>query len=255
MPESHTAHAPSAKVGVSVVVPAYNESRRIGKTLEHFCAYLDRHYRGWEVWVVDDGSSDDTAERVRAFEQIQSSVKLLQLSHNQGKGAAVQAGMLRSEGERILFSDADASTPIEELEKLMHAMDQGSDVVVGSRALPGSELRRRQPLPRELMGRTFNLLVRMLLQLSIHDTQCGFKLFTREAARGLFSQQTNMGFAFDVEILMLATQQGLRVTEVPVVWLHNSDSKVNPVVDALKMLRDIVQLRIGHWRSQRRTGS
>jgi dolichyl-phosphate beta-glucosyltransferase len=162
---------------------------------------------------------------------------------NRGKGAAVRRGVLESRGAYVLFMDADLSTPIEEVEKLLVYVRGGADVVIGSRGLAESDIRVHQPFPREAMGRIFNVLVRSLLMGGFKDTQCGFKLFTREAAHALFSKQELDGFAFDVEVLLLAKELGYRIREVPVVWYHAPNSKVSPVTDASRMFRDLVKLR------------
>lgn len=228
---------------LSVVVPAFNESARIGLTLRRILDYLAVHWPDGELLVVDDGSRDDTAALVSDLARAEPRLRLVELDRNRGKGAAVRRGMLEATGEWRLFSDADLSTPIEEVEKLLFHARAGADVVIGSRGLVESEIRTRQPLPRELMGRTFNLIVRQLLLGGFKDTQCGFKLFRGTVAEELFGAQTVEGFAFDVEVLLLAKERGLRIAEVPVVWYHAPHSKVSPVVDASRMLRDLVELR------------
>jgi dolichyl-phosphate beta-glucosyltransferase len=192
--------------------------------------------------VVDDGSRDATAATV---EQSQATtggrVRLLRMPENRGKGAAVRAGVLASRGAEVLVSDADLATPIEELPKLRARLAAGCDIAIGSRALDGSDIRVRQHPARELMGRTFNAVVRMLLIPGIRDTQCGFKLFRGPAARELFAVATVDGFAFDVEILLLARGR-YRVAEVPVVWRHVAESKVSLGRDAARMLLDVLTL-------------
>src|SRR5688500_12652638 len=168
---------------------------------------------------------------------------LLRQPQNRGKGAAVRRGMLAARAPQVLFMDADLSTPIEEVEKLRVYLREGYDVVIGSRGLAESDIRARQPFPREWMGRTFNVLVRSLLMGGFKDTQCGFKLFTRDAAQALFAKQELDGFAFDVEILLLAKEMGYRIREVPVIWYHAPNSKVSPITDASRMFRDLVKLR------------
>jgi dolichyl-phosphate beta-glucosyltransferase len=197
-----------------------------------------------EVIVVDDGSTDATIEVVQQVAVDDRRVRVLRQPHNRGKGAAVRRGMLDAQGKFVLFMDADLATPIEELDTLLVWARQGFEVVIGSRGLPESDIRQRQPPARETMGRIFNLLVRTVLLGGFKDTQCGFKLFEREAARDLFSRQKLDGFAFDVEVLLLAKERGYRVREVPVVWYHAPNSKVSPISDATKMLGDIVMLRL-----------
>lgn len=230
-------------VSLSVVVPAYNEQERIVSTLRRTLEYLAEQHPDSEVVVVDDGSRDETAARVEELAADEPRLSLIVLPENRGKGAAVRTGVLAARGERILFMDADLSTPIEELEKLEPFLDEGYDVVIGSRGLAESDIRERQPFPREFMGRTFNLIVRSLLLGGFRDTQCGFKLFARDAARALFEAQTLDGFAFDVEVLLMARDRGYRIREVPVVWYHSPNSKVSPVTDASRMFVDLLRLR------------
>lgn len=227
---------------LSVVIPAYNEEARLGPTVERVLAYLAARGGDTELVVVDDGSKDGTAALARA-----GGARVIVQPANRGKGAAVRTGMLAATGSRVLFSDADLATPIEELAKLEARLDAGDDVAIGSRALRDSDIRVRQHWMRESMGRGFNLIVRALLLGGIRDTQCGFKLFTREAAQDLFGRATIDGFAFDVEILWLARGR-FRVVEVPVVWRHVEESKVSPGTDAARMFADIVRLRLRHRR-------
>jgi len=229
---------------VTIVIPAFNEQARIGTTLVHTLDHLERHHPHSELLVVDDGSRDDTA---LIAEQIgRGRVKVLRQPRNMGKGAAVRRGMLEAKGEHVLFMDADMSTPIEELEKLLAIADQGFDVVIGSRGMPDSDIRQRQPSLREFMGRGFNVIVRGLLFGGIRDTQCGFKLFSAKAAKDVFSRLTLDGFAFDVEALMLAQKLGFKVREVPVTWYHAPNSKVSPFTDSTRMFADVVRLRLRH---------
>jgi glycosyltransferase involved in cell wall biosynthesis len=232
---------------ISVVIPAYNEERRIGASLTAITSYLDRGQENYEIVVVDDGSRDATAAAVEHAQTAAGGrVRLLRMPENRGKGAAVRAGVLASRGAEVLFSDADLATPIEELAKLRACLSNGCDIAVGSRALDGSDIRVRQHPARELMGRTFNVLVRTLLLGGIRDTQCGFKLFRGPAARELFAAAKVDGFAFDVEILLLARPR-YRVAEVPVVWRHVEQSKVSPGRDAARMLVDVLKLS---WKRQ-----
>lgn len=241
---------------ISVVVPAFNEAARIHLTLRRTLDYLERQHPRFEILVVDDGSTDATAQIVQDLARGRSDLRLLSLGSNRGKGAAVRCGMAEARGRARLFMDADLSTPIEELDKLLFYLrapdgaaprggDAGSDVVIGSRGLRESDVRARQSLARETMGKTFNLIVRSLVMGGIRDTQCGFKLFTAAAATDLFARQTLDGFAFDVEVLMLANELGYSVREVPIVWYHAPNSKVSPLTDSPRMLRDVLKLRLG----------
>ncbi|MBI2395977.1 MAG: glycosyltransferase family 2 protein [Deltaproteobacteria bacterium] len=235
---------PSDPVEVTIVIPAYNEQGRIGPTVVHTLDHLERHHPNSELLVVDDGSSDATASIV---EQVgQGRARVLRQPRNMGKGAAVRRGMLEARGDYVLFMDADMSTPVEELEKFLAIAKGGVDVVIGSRGLADSDIRQRQPTLRELMGRGFNVIVRGLLFGGIRDTQCGFKMFSRRAAREIFSRTTLDGFAFDVEALMLAQKLGFTLREVPVIWYHAPHSKVSPFTDATRMFADIVALRLKH---------
>ena len=232
---------------ISIVVPAYNEEARLGPTVETIIAYLDGRKLDWQLIVSDDGSTDRTIAVAEAAAAGNPRVRVISLGQNRGKGAAVRAGMLAARAQRVLFSDADLATPIEELAKLEAALAAGADVAIGSRAIAGADIRVRQHPARELMGRTFNALVRTLVMGGIKDTQCGFKLFTAAACTDLFAQTTIDGFAFDVEVLWLARNR-YRIAEVPVVWRHVGDSKVSPGIDAARMLADIIKLRLRHLR-------
>lgn len=228
---------------LTVVIPAYNEVERLSPTLDRIGAYLDQRERSFEVVVVDDGSTDETASLVRDHAKRNSRISLLELGRNRGKGAAVRAGVLAAAGRLVLISDADLSTPIEELTKLEAALEAGSDIAIGSRGLAAADIQVRQPRYREAMGRIFNLIVRTLTPGTYRDTQCGFKLLTRAAAHDLFGRSTVDRFAFDVEILQLAEGR-YQVAEIPVVWRHVEESRVSPLVDAPRMLFDLVKLAL-----------
>jgi dolichyl-phosphate beta-glucosyltransferase len=237
---------PTCAPALSVIVPAYDEEARIGPTLRRIVEYLDAAADPYEVIVVDDGSRDRTGEAVDEIARQVPAVRLLPLGVNRGKGAAVRAGVLSSRGEQVLFSDADLSTPIEELARLRDALAAGADIAIGSRAVAADAV-RRQPLRRRVQGRLFRTAVRALgfrALARIADTQCGFKLFRGAVARDLFARMTLTGFAFDVEVLALAHPRH-RVDEIGVAWTHADGSKVRPGIDALRMLRDLAGLR---WR-------
>ncbi len=227
---------------LSVVVPAYNEEARIGATLERMCAYFAAQPYSAEILVVDDGSKDRTREVV-AQSRPGSSVKLLHYDANRGKGYAVRYGILQAAGDFVLFSDADLATPIEEVEHLMEAIRAGAEVAIGSRDLPGSKLEKRQNLIRELGGKLFNRCVQAMAVPGIHDTQCGFKLFTRSAAQNIFGRCRIDNFSFDVEALYLGRQLGYDIAEVPVRWAHQPGSKVRFVRDAIRMLKTLWRIR------------
>jgi dolichyl-phosphate beta-glucosyltransferase len=232
---------------LSLVVPAYDEEKRILSTLLTTIDYLRNGTQSFELIVVDDGSRDATAEVVRQLARRVPQLKLLCLPKNCGKGAAVRAGVRSARGELVLFADADGATPIAELERLLAAVNEGADVAVGSRALWSQEVRVERTLKRAVVGRTFAFLVNSWVVPGVADTQCGFKLFRRAAAEQIFALQQLDGFAFDVELLKLAAVLQLRVAEVPVNWADQPGSKVNIVSDSFRMLWDV--LRIPYLRS------
>lgn len=232
---------------LSVVIPAYNEERRLPSTLEEITGYLSRRpdWHPAEIVVVDDGSSDDTAAVAKAAPTADG-VTVIFLSHpsNHGKGAAVRSGFSATSGDYILLSDADMSTPISEIESLADAAPQG--IAIGSRAVDRGRIEERQPFHRDLMGRVFNLAVRVFAMGGISDTQCGFKLFHGELGRSLAAVQRIDGFAYDVELLARARRRGHEIREVPVRWHHVEASRVQPVRHSTEMLFDL--LRIFCWR-------
>ncbi len=228
-------------IKLTVVIPAYNEENRIGGTLSLIHEYLSKQDYSYEIIVVDDGSNDGT---IQAVEKIGNDrLKILKNEKNKGKGYSIKRGMLEAIGDYVLFSDADLSTPIEELEKFWKYLDEGYDIVIGSRALKESVLEVRQPFYRELMGRIFNFIVRHILNFKLRDTQCGFKIFKRDVANKIFSIQKIEGWSFDVEILYIATKLNYRIKEVPVRWINSPLTKVNPFKDAINMFIDITKLR------------
>ncbi|MDY0166907.1 MAG: glycosyltransferase family 2 protein [Thermoguttaceae bacterium] len=219
---------------ISIVIPAYNEARRLPPYLGAVRQHMDTCYAGThEVIVVDDGSRDGLGSVVEAWQADWPSLRLLSHPANRGKGAAVRTGMLAACGERLLFADADGATPIAEEARLRAALDDGADLAVGSRLLPAPGVRRRRALVRGLAGRVFAALARWWLHVPVRDTQCGFKMFRREVARELFEQSCEPGYLFDLEILALANRRGYRTAEVPVDWTevpggHLSLARVAP---------------------------
>lgn len=228
---------------LSIVVPAYNETQRILPTLESILSYASQRADDFELLVVDDGSSDGTADLVRETFGSDPHLRVLSYSPNRGKGHAVRYGLQHASGEWILFSDADLSTPIQEVEPMLAAGRNGADIVIASRALGDAEIRERQPFYREAGGKVFNLMVRLLVLPDLHDTQCGFKLFRRDAITPVLDALEIDGFAFDVEILALARAAGARIVEVPTVWTNSPSSRVRmsaaarAYVDLLKIRR------------------
>jgi dolichyl-phosphate beta-glucosyltransferase len=232
-------------LSVSVVIPAYNEERRIPATIRATHQYLTAQGANFEILVVDDGSQDRTAEAVRTLSQEFSTLKLVQLGRNCGKGRAVREGMLRAEGDLILFTDADQATSVDHLSKLLVPMqERGCQIAIASRAMKGAVLLRRPARYRVALGNGFGFLVRALLIQGVKDTQCGFKCFTREATRKIFSQLTCQNVLFDTEVLLLAARHGYRVAEVPVRWVHDPDSRLlYDFWDALGLLRELFRIR------------
>jgi len=226
---------------LTIIVPAYNERSRLPATLRELSGYFPEPV---EILVVDDGSDDGTWEIAsKALEGTRHAFAVLRQEANQGKGRAVRSGMLRARGRRWLVIDADGATPIAEWEKLRERLDAGADIAIGSRAMPGSRIRTRQPWHRRLLGPCFNLLVRAILFRGIRDTQCGFKAYQPEVARVLCRLQRIDGFSFDPETLFLALRSGCRVEEVGVAWNDRAGSKVRVLSDALRMLRDLLRVR------------
>ncbi len=223
---------------ISIVIPAFNEEKRIEASLQDVILFLPKHFLDWEVIVVDDGSMDRTAEIVRRFEHISpnSRLTLEVLPENMGKGAAVKHGVMQAKGNIILFMDADLSTPLTEIAKVVEALEQGADVAIGSRGQPDSNIVRHQPFYRETMGKIFNRIVRMLVIDGIRDTQCGFKAFRHQVAKEIFSRVETSHFGFDVEVLLWAKKLDFSVKEVGVTWINSPNSRVSPIKDSLKML-------------------
>lgn len=237
---------------LSVIVPAFNEERRLPQTLQTISDYLARQSYASELIVVDDGSMDRTAQIVEAFCATHPNVKLIRNDHR-GKGYAVRTGMLAARGHIVLFSDADLSTPIEEIAEMLPWFERGYGVVIGSREGKGAR-RIKEPFYRHIMGRVFNMIVRLLTVRGIDDTQCGFKAFRDDVARDVFSRMKLYGenakrvtdamvTGFDVEVLYLAQKAGVKIKEVPVEWRYGNETKVNPLKDSWRNFRDVVMVR------------
>jgi dolichyl-phosphate beta-glucosyltransferase len=232
---------------LSIVIPAYNEESRLPKTFDRILEWLhEQRFKFREVIVVDDGSHDATAGVVEEYSKPPSPIRLLRNPGNKGKGYAVRHGVLDAEGEWILYTDADLSTPIEELQKLeAAAAQQNALIAIGSRAVDRSLVAVHQSPFREYSGRFFNVVMRALTGLPFHDTQCGFKLYRAEAAKAVFSRQEQDGFSFDVEDLVIAKKLGLRAVEVPVRWANVEGTKVT-LAQGLKSFTDLLQIRRDH---------
>lgn len=242
---------------LSVVIPVWNEERRLPGSLRRIADYLGQQGYTWEVIVVDDGSRDNTAGIARTFMVHHPQVRLIQIEHR-GKGYAVRTGVLAAQGSFILFSDSDLSTPIEEVAKLLPWFEKGYDVVIGSREGIGAR-RYDEPAYRHLMGRAFNLLVQALAVRGVRDTQCGFKCFRHQVAKDIFRRvklygedapvvKGGMLTGFDAEVLFLARKRGYRIREVPVEWYYSGESKVNPLRDSWRNFCDVVKVRLNDLR-------
>lgn len=227
----------------SIVIPAYNEGQRITTSLDKILAYIGEQHWIAEVIVVNDGSRDETADIIRGYAKCHPPVRLIENPGNRGKGYAVRNGMMHATGDVLLFSDADLSSPIHEAPKLFEAIRNGADVAIGSRWLKAELQTERQPWYRQIFGRMFNLALRIVLGLKYKDTQCGFKAFNRRAAQEVFGRQRIERWGFDPELLFLADKFGMKVVEVPVEWAHDERSKINPVVDGMKMVMEMLKVR------------
>jgi glycosyltransferase involved in cell wall biosynthesis len=239
---------------ISIVIPAYNEEARLPSTLAAVWSYLAA--RGWpdgEVLVVNDGSLDSTAAVAAQFQAAHPGLRLLQNPGNRGKGYSVRHGMLESRGEWVLFTDADLSAPIEELDKLLDAArERQAAVAIGSRALDRSLIALHQSWFRETAGRIFNLLMRLATGLPFADTQCGFKLFQGAAAREVFRRQRIERWGFDAEVLFIARKLGYKMVEVPVRWSHSEGTKVSMFGDSVHMFLDLLRIRWNQMRGRYR---
>lgn len=230
---------------LSVIIPAYNEARRLLPYLQTTVGYLDRRGLSYEVLVVDDGSTDETGALIEQVGAQYPRVRLVRLSRNSGKGAAVRAGMQAATGALRLFADADGATPIEELDRLEAAIKEGADLAIGSRTLASRDRRYRVQarLHRTLLGNLFNRIVRRLGIRGIHDTQCGFKLFRDTVAQDLFSVARTDGYGFDLELLYVAQRRGYRIAEIPINWADQPGSKVRVLRDGIRMLCELLAVR------------
>jgi dolichyl-phosphate beta-glucosyltransferase len=235
----------------SIVIPAYNESARIGATLERVLAYVREQRWNAEIIVVNDGSRDRTMEVVRGFAERHAELRVLENPGNRGKGYSVRNGMRSALGEILLFSDADLSSPIEEAPKLLHAISEGAEIAIGSRWLRSELQTERQPWYRQIFGRLFNVVLRLVLGMKYTDTQCGFKAFTRNAAQRIFACQKIERWGFDAELLFLARVFHFKVAEVPVSWAHSTGTRMNYFRDGTRMVWEMFKVRwywlTGHY--------
>jgi len=228
---------------LSIVIPCYNEEARLPRTIEQVEQYLDGKHLSYELILVDDGSSDGTRKVMDAAAERNRSVRLEALPRNCGKGRALAEGVAVAKGSEVLVTDADLSTPIEELPKLQAELDRGAGVAIASRAVKGSRVEISQPFYRVLMGKAFNLLVQAVLLPGIWDTQCGFKLFRADVAHEAFAELTTDGFGYDPEVLYRAKKRGVKIAEVPVVWRNSAPTKVSPIKSSLDMFRHVLRIR------------
>ena len=231
---------------LSVVIPCFNEEGRLPDALRSIIPYLAARGAGFELILVDDGSTDGTLAVMRAAAMEHESVRVVAVAPNQGKGWALAAGVLVSSGEEVLVSDCDFSTPVTELPKLELALQDGADVAIASRAKRASRVEVSQPIYRVLMGKVFNLIVQAVLLPGLWDTQCGFKLFRGEVARDLFARIRTGGFGYDIEVLYLARRDKHTIAEVPVRWLNSAPTKVAAVRHSAEMFLDIFRIRLRH---------
>lgn len=232
----------------SIIIPAYNEENRIKETLSKIDDYLNLNHLNAEIIVVNDGSTDKTSQTVKTFQKTIKNLKLSEYSKNEGKGFAVKTGIEKSSGQYILFADADNSTPIEELQNLHeNLLKTNSQIAIGSRYMPSSNVKIAQPKYRIVLGRIGNLLIRLFLIDNIRDTQCGFKLFTHEAAKRIFSFQKVKRFGFDMEALVIANNLDYKIIEIPVSWYNSKESRIRPIKDALITLKDLVYIKLNLW--------
>jgi glycosyltransferase involved in cell wall biosynthesis len=238
----------AARPYLSVVIPAYNEAKRIGASVRRVLDYLRARPYTWEFIVVDDGSQDETVAVIK--EAGGDDVRVVSYQPNRGKGGALQVGMLEAAGEIIVFSDADLSTPIEQIETFLPCFEQGYEIVIGSRKMRGAEIAVRQPLMRRLGGKAFTALSNLILGVRVSDATCGFKAWTRRAAREVFSRQTISGWGFDSEDLLIAHRLGFRIKEIPVRWADNAASRVSLLRDTVRSFSELVRIRLKAWRGE-----
>lgn len=229
---------------LSIIVPAYNEEKKIGKDLEMIYGYFNTQKYTFEVIVVNDGSKDNTVQKVEEFKKNNPNVKLISYQLNQGKGHAVKTGVLESKGKYVFFVDAGYCVPFKEIEKGINTLNEGNHIALGSRHLKESNIVVKQPYYRTLAGRIFNKIVKIFIGLhGIKDTQCGFKLFEGSCARDLFKRQKIKGFTFDTEILVYAKKLGYKIKEFPVQWACDMDTKLKPWSHTLKIIMEIIKIR------------
>jgi dolichyl-phosphate beta-glucosyltransferase len=231
---------------LSIIIPAHNEEKRLPPTLEQVFAFLHKQNYEAEVLVVENGSTDQTYEIAQGFVSQHKNLRVIR-ADGRGKGLAIQRGMLEARGEYRLMCDADLSMPIEEIDKFLSPKISDFDIAIASREAPGA-VRYDEPRYRHLGGRLINLIIRLLILPGLQDTQCGFKCFRARVADDLFKRQTLMGWSFDIELLFIARRHSYRIIEIPIDWYYRSESKVNALSDALRMIQDIFRIHANAWR-------
>lgn len=234
---------------LSVIIPAYNEEKRISTTLLAVDAFLSRQNYQFEILVVSDGSKDKTTEMVNGLKGQIKNLKLIDEKINHGKGWAVRRGMLEALGEYRLFMDADNSTTIDQLNNFLPYLNQGYEVIIGSRRMAGAVIAVKQPWIRDFLGGIFRLIVHALVPLTVTDSQAGFKVFSRQATEIIFKKQTIFRWAFDVEILVIAQLSSFKIKEVPIYWINDTESHVK-LSGMVKMLLEVCQIRLNLWKGK-----
>lgn len=233
---------------ISLIIPTFNEAERLPNSLEKLREFLKNFNKEVEVIISDDGSSDSTVSIAESFITKVPNLKIISFPKNKGKGFAVNQGFKTAKGEIVIFTDADFSTPITEIDKLLEKIDSGFDIAIGSRAIDRSTVKKHQNYFREFMGRAFNVLVQIIAVKGVADTQCGFKAFRKSSCSEIFENQTIWDFGFDVELLYLAQKKGLKICEVPIIWFNNPASRVNPFRDSIKTFFDLIKIRLVHYK-------
>ena len=245
-PNERSANVATHYPKLSIIIPAYNEERRLPDTLKKITAWMQSITFAVEILIVENGSQDRTTEIAESFAHRFDNIIVLHSS--KGKGAAVREGMLQGKGDLLFVCDADLSMPIAEIENFLPLCAAGYHIVIGSREAPGAR-RYNEPFHRHLIGRVFNAIVRVLVIPGFDDTQCGFKLFQREVARDVFRRQTIFGWTFDVEVIYIALRYGYRIAEVPINWYFTPDSRISIFQDTWQMFYDLLKIRLNSWRS------
>lgn len=235
-------------MNLSVVIPAWNEEKRLAPTLPLIIQYLEKNFENYEILIIDDGSKDSTSEIAQKYKD--KKVRLIQNPKNMGKGFSVKLGMINAKYDPILFTDSDLATPIEETQKFIEVIQEGYDVVIASRNLEGANITVEQPKYRQVLGKAFPMIIKNTILQDVKDTQCGFKMFKKTAARKIFPRQTIKRWAFDVEILFIAKQLGYKIKEVPVTWTDKGDSRLSPIKDSLRMLNEVIKIKYNDWKGE-----